>query len=270
MLPGIDGVEVCRRIRKVDQLPSILLTARGDDLDVVVGLEAGADDYVVKPVEPRVLDARHPRRTAPGGVGRLRDRIHLRRPRDRPRRAQGTLAGQEVHLTAHRAAAAAGAGPPSRPGAQPALLLRAVWDHTHVADSRLVDACVQRVRAKIEPRPARARRSSTPYAASATGSARRDLATHRVPRASDHHLHPGGRHRLRPRRDHRVRAGQGGADQAGRGLRRRPGDQAAQPDQLPHRQAQAGRGRTRHQRADQPVPGASTGPAAASSWSTAG
>lgn len=58
MLPGIDGVEVCRRIRKMDQLPVILLTARGDDLDVVVGLEAGADDYVVKPVEPRVLDAR--------------------------------------------------------------------------------------------------------------------------------------------------------------------------------------------------------------------
>src|SRR5690348_6817103 len=48
MLPGIDGVEVCRRIRRLDQLPVILLTARGDDLDVVVGLEAGADDYVVK------------------------------------------------------------------------------------------------------------------------------------------------------------------------------------------------------------------------------
>ncbi|WP_273699966.1 response regulator [Actinomadura graeca] len=63
MLPGVDGVEVCRRIRRDDlrggaALPVILLTARGDDLDVVLGLEAGADDYVVKPVEPRVLDAR--------------------------------------------------------------------------------------------------------------------------------------------------------------------------------------------------------------------
>src|SRR6476620_11707538 len=58
MLPGIDGFEVCRRIRRTDQLPIILLTARSDDIDVVVGLEAGADDYVVKPVEPRVLDAR--------------------------------------------------------------------------------------------------------------------------------------------------------------------------------------------------------------------
>ncbi|HEY9523811.1 MAG TPA: response regulator, partial [Thermopolyspora sp.] len=48
MLPGVDGVEVCRRIRRLDSLPIVLLTALGDDLDVVVGLEAGADDYVVK------------------------------------------------------------------------------------------------------------------------------------------------------------------------------------------------------------------------------
>ena len=72
MLPGIDGVEVCRRIRRLDQLPVILLTARGDDLDVVVGLEAGADDYVVKPVEPRVLDARIRAVLRRARVGRLR------------------------------------------------------------------------------------------------------------------------------------------------------------------------------------------------------
>src|SRR5947209_11873755 len=58
MLPGIDGFEICRRIRRTDQVPIILLTARSDDIDVVVGLESGADDYVVKPVQPRVLDAR--------------------------------------------------------------------------------------------------------------------------------------------------------------------------------------------------------------------
>src|SRR2546430_5974923 len=58
MLPGIDGFEVCRRIRRTDQLPIILLTARSDDIDVVVGLESGADDYVVKPIQGRVLDAR--------------------------------------------------------------------------------------------------------------------------------------------------------------------------------------------------------------------
>ena len=58
MLPGIDGFEVCRRLRRDSEVPVIMLTARGDDLDIVGGLEAGADDYVVKPVEPRVLDAR--------------------------------------------------------------------------------------------------------------------------------------------------------------------------------------------------------------------
>ena len=58
MLPGVDGFEVCRRLRRDSGVPVIMLTARGDDLDIVMGLEAGADDYVVKPVEPRVLDAR--------------------------------------------------------------------------------------------------------------------------------------------------------------------------------------------------------------------
>src|SRR5690348_10884826 len=58
MLPGLDGFEVCRRLRRDSDVPVIMLTARGDDFDIVGGLEAGADDYVVKPVEPRVLDAR--------------------------------------------------------------------------------------------------------------------------------------------------------------------------------------------------------------------
>src|SRR5215469_10746526 len=58
MLPGVDGFEVCRRLRRGSDVPVIMLTARGDDFDIVAGLEAGADDYVVKPVEPRVLDAR--------------------------------------------------------------------------------------------------------------------------------------------------------------------------------------------------------------------
>jgi DNA-binding response OmpR family regulator len=58
MLPGMDGFEVCRRVRATVAIPIIMFTARGDDLDIVSGLEAGADDYVVKPVQPRVLDAR--------------------------------------------------------------------------------------------------------------------------------------------------------------------------------------------------------------------
>lgn len=58
MLPGMNGVQVCRRIRETSQLPIIMLTARGDDFDVVVGLEAGADDYIIKPARTEVIEAR--------------------------------------------------------------------------------------------------------------------------------------------------------------------------------------------------------------------
>jgi len=58
MLPGIDGFEVCRRIRKAGDIPIIMLTARGEDIDKILGLELGADDYVTKPFNPRELVAR--------------------------------------------------------------------------------------------------------------------------------------------------------------------------------------------------------------------
>ncbi|BFO18586.1 hypothetical protein SHKM778_49740 [Streptomyces sp. KM77-8] len=58
MLPGMNGVQVCRRVRERSQLPIIMLTARGDDFDVVIGLEAGADDYIVKPARTEVIEAR--------------------------------------------------------------------------------------------------------------------------------------------------------------------------------------------------------------------
>jgi DNA-binding response OmpR family regulator len=153
MLPGIDGVEVCRRIRRLDSLPVILLTARGDDLDVVVGLEAGADDYVVKPVEPRVLDARIRavlRRLESVTADRLTfgdlviDRGALK----------VSLAGREIHLTPTELRLLLELVRHPGQVLNRRHLLRMVWDHTHVGDSRLVDACVQRIRAKIEPAPA--------------------------------------------------------------------------------------------------------------------
>ena len=58
MLPGIDGIEVCRQLRGVSEVPIIMLTARGDEFDEVIGLEVGANDYVIKPVRPRALLAR--------------------------------------------------------------------------------------------------------------------------------------------------------------------------------------------------------------------
>ena len=155
MLPGMDGFEACRRLRAgaagpgTSDVPVIMLTARGDDLDVVSGLEAGADDYVVKPVQPRVLEARV--RTVLRRAGRVAtaredvgdlciDRSSVAVTK------QGTplaLTPTEMRLLLVLSAS---------PGQvfSREQLLAAVWDQDYLGDSRLVDACVQRLRAKVE------------------------------------------------------------------------------------------------------------------------
>ena len=149
MLPGLDGFEVCRRLRRGSDVPVIMLTARGDDLDIVGGLEAGADDYVVKPVEPRVLDARIRavmRRTARVGS---------------PAETYGELVIDRGSLTVRRGGCELSLTPTEMRlllvlSASPRQvfsreqLLDLVWEHGYLGDSRLVDACVQRLRAKIE------------------------------------------------------------------------------------------------------------------------
>jgi DNA-binding response OmpR family regulator len=155
MLPGLDGFEICRRIRRTDQVPIILLTARSDDIDVVVGLESGADDYVVKPVQPRVLDARI--------------RAVLRRqgngvPDSGDTAVFGDLVVDRAAMTVTRGGVPISLTPTElkllvelsrRPGQALSRqqLLRLVWDHDYLGDSRLVDACVQRLRAKVEVVP---------------------------------------------------------------------------------------------------------------------
>ncbi|MDT7728404.1 MAG: hypothetical protein QOI21_4980 [Actinomycetota bacterium] len=159
MLPGIDGFETCRRMRASTEVPIIMLTARSDDFDVVAGLEAGADDYVVKPVQPRVLDARI--------------RAVLRRAvSERPANGQptGETHGDLVIDRAGLVVTRNGNPVPLTPTELKLLLelsrtpgqvfsrqqiLTAVWDHDYLGDSRLVDACVQRLRAKIENVPAK-------------------------------------------------------------------------------------------------------------------
>src|ERR1700744_167139 len=149
MLPGLDGFEVCRRLRRSGDIPVIMLTARGVDLDIVGGLEAGADDYVVKPVEPRVLDARIRaviRRTARAGFpaetyGELMvDRGSLIVRRD----------GQDVSLAPPELRLLLVLSGSPRQVFSREQLLGLVWEHDYLGDSRLVDACVQRLRAKIE------------------------------------------------------------------------------------------------------------------------
>jgi DNA-binding response OmpR family regulator len=159
MLPGMDGFEVCRRIRQQGDLPIIMLTARNDDMDVVAGLEAGADDYVVKPVQARVLEARIRavlRRT--GGDSR-------RSGADRPGlHRHGDLTIDRAALVVSKDGVPVGLAPTElrlllelshTPGQvlSRQQLLEAVWEHGYLGDSRLVDACVQRLRAKIEDEP---------------------------------------------------------------------------------------------------------------------
>ncbi|MFF4362042.1 response regulator transcription factor [Streptomyces sp. NPDC001604] len=158
MLPGVPGLDVCRALRALDQtLPIIMATARGDDEDIVVGLEAGADDYVVKPVQARVLEARIRavlRRVAgapgDGGIPKLDSYGDLTVDRAG---FSVTLKGAPVALAASelRLLMTLSASPGQVFSRQ--QLLEAVWEHSYHADARLVDACVKRLRAKMgEPR----------------------------------------------------------------------------------------------------------------------
>ena len=152
MLPGLDGFEVCRRIRRTDQVPIILLTARSDDIDVVVGLESGADDYVVKPVQPRVLDARiRAVLRRHGGTSPEQADVALFGDLSVDRSAMiVSRNGMPISLTPTELKLLVELS--RRPGQALSRqqLLRLVWDHDYLGDSRLVDACVQRLRAKVE------------------------------------------------------------------------------------------------------------------------
>ncbi|MFJ4788667.1 response regulator [Streptomyces sp. NPDC088794] len=158
MLPGMTGLEVCRGIRAVDQtLPIIIATARGDEVDIVVGLEAGADDYVVKPVLARVLDARIRavlRRAggAQGGTGLPKIDTYGELAVDRAGLTV-TLGGTPIALAPSetRLLLTLSASPGQVFSRQ--QLLEAVWEHDYHGDARLVDACVKRLRTKMSEPP---------------------------------------------------------------------------------------------------------------------
>lgn len=156
MLPGMDGFEVCRRIRARSSLPLILLTARGNPIDVVAGLECGADDYVVKPAEPRVIDARIKavgRRavTAPGTPAGLLRVANLEIDTGA---MSVTRDGAELALTATEIRLLVEFAQHPNQALSRQTLLKRVWDYGYVGDSRIVDAAVARLRAKIEDAPA--------------------------------------------------------------------------------------------------------------------
>jgi len=153
MLPGRDGFDVCRAIRAHDQVPIIMLTARSDPIDVVVGLESGADDYVTKPFETRVLLARikavlRRQERSPGEpVLRFGDLAID------PAGMTVTQGGVDLRLTPTELRLLLELA--RRPGQvfTRVLLLERVWDYSYLGDSRLVDVCVQRLRAKVEADP---------------------------------------------------------------------------------------------------------------------
>jgi len=150
MLPGRDGFEVCREVRRTRSTPILMLTARADSHDIVTGLELGADDYVTKPFELPVLIARL-RAVLRRGVApeqperRTVGDLEIDEAAFRARRAgrELTLTATEFRLLAQLAA---------RPGQvyTRELLLEQVWGYDFLGDSRLVDVAVQRLRAKVD------------------------------------------------------------------------------------------------------------------------
>ncbi|HYO41422.1 MAG TPA: MtrAB system response regulator MtrA [Nocardioidaceae bacterium] len=154
MLPGKDGIDVCREIRAESGVPIVMLTARSDTVDVVVGLESGADDYVVKPFKPKEL------------VARIRARV---RRFDDPAPEVLSIGDLTVDVAGHEVV---------RDGRTISLtplefdllvclarkpwqvftrevLLEQVWGYRHAADTRLVNVHVQRLRSKVEHDPER-------------------------------------------------------------------------------------------------------------------
>ena len=149
MLPGKDGIDVCKEIRAESGVPIVMLTAKNDTVDVVVGLESGADDYVVKPFKPKEL------------VARIRARV---RRFEEPAPESLTIGDLVIDVAGHTVTR--GTDPISltplefdllvclarRPWQvfTREVLLEQVWGYRHAADTRLVNVHVQRLRSKVE------------------------------------------------------------------------------------------------------------------------
>ncbi|HSK25351.1 MAG TPA: MtrAB system response regulator MtrA [Jiangellales bacterium] len=152
MLPGKDGIDVCKEIRLESGVPIVMLTAKSDTVDVVVGLESGADDYVVKPFKPKEL------------VARVRARL---RRSDDPKPESLAIGDLDIDIAGH-SVRRDGEAIPLTPLEFDLLaclarrpwqvftreeLLEKVWGYRHAADTRLVNVHVQRLRSKVERDP---------------------------------------------------------------------------------------------------------------------
>jgi two-component system response regulator MtrA len=161
MLPGLDGVALCREIRRDSQIPIVFLSARSDAIDVVLGLEAGADDYVTKPFEPAVLAARlraSLRRSTPEAPpSSAPSREHIGSIElDRGGHAV-TRDGEAISLTPTEYKLFVELADHAGMVLSRQVLLERVWGYGWAGDTRLVDVHIQRLRAKVEDDPANPR-----------------------------------------------------------------------------------------------------------------
>jgi DNA-binding response OmpR family regulator len=158
MLPGIDGFELCRTLRRSSDVPIVMVTARADTHDVVAGLEAGADDYLTKPFAPKELSARirallrRVRPATPAHTRLLFGDLEIV-----PDEGKVMRAGSEVHLTKTEFRLLCElAQNPGRVFSRE-MLLDKVWGYDYFGDGRLVDVHVRRLRTKVEVDPANPR-----------------------------------------------------------------------------------------------------------------
>ena len=153
MLPGMNGVDICRAIRSESAVPIVMLTAKTDTVDVVLGLESGADDYITKPFKPKELVARiraRLRRTdsSSSELIEVGDLVI-----DVPEHTVKRVNGEELSLTPLEFDLLLEmARKPGQVHTREALL-ESVWGYRHASDTRLVNVHVQRLRAKIEHDP---------------------------------------------------------------------------------------------------------------------
>jgi len=158
MLPGIDGFELCRTLRRHSDVPIVMVTARNDTHDVVAGLEAGADDYLTKPFAPKELSARIRallRRIRPSSTGHAR--LSFGDLELIPDEGKVLRDGAEVHLTKTEFRLLCElAQNPGRVFSRESLLDK-VWGYDYFGDGRLVDVHVRRLRTKVEADPANPR-----------------------------------------------------------------------------------------------------------------
>jgi two-component system response regulator MtrA len=151
MLPGKDGIAVCREIRNIAGTPIIMLTAKTETTDVVLGLEAGADDYIVKPFEPSVLTARIKARLRP--MTSLEETVTIGPLTLDVVGHQVLKNGSQISLTPLEFNLLLTLAQKPKQVFTREMLLEKVWGYHYKADTRLVNVHVQRLRSKIEEDP---------------------------------------------------------------------------------------------------------------------